>query len=79
MKKNEVVVGKRYVTKISGRLTLVEIRGMRESRGYGVGRKTVTRWSAINLSTNREVEIKSAAKLKREASEADMRTYGKGG
>ena len=75
MKKNEVVVGKRYVTKISGRLTVVEIKSTREVRGYGAGRKTLTRWFAINLKTNREIEIKSAAKLHREASVADVRTY----
>lgn len=59
MKKYEVKVGSRYAVKIGGRLTTVVILAEVE-RGY---RRNTTHWRARNLSTGREVEIKSATKL----------------
>lgn len=56
MKKKDVVVGKHYTAKISGKLTTVRLDN--ESRFGG--------WDATNINTGREVRIKSAAKLRSE-------------
>lgn len=54
MKKNEVEIGGVYVAKISGRLTHVRITAVSQYGG----------WDAVNVNTNREVRIRSAAKLR---------------
>lgn len=55
MLKKEVVIGKVYVAKVSNNLT--EVRITHEgTKGY----------TAVNLKTNKEIHIKSAAKLRRE-------------
>lgn len=56
MKKKDVQVGKTYEAKISGRLVPVRL-----DREYSFGG-----WIATNLVTNREVRIKTAAKLRKE-------------
>lgn len=56
MKKSEVQVGKVYIVKVSGKLARVRLT---EASPYGG-------WIGTNLSTNREVRIKSAAKLRGE-------------
>lgn len=56
MKKKDVQIGKTYLAKISGRVVPVAV--VRESQYGG--------WDGINLTTNREVRIKSAAKLRQE-------------
>ena len=56
MKKTEVAVGKTYVVKVSGQLTRVRLAG---ESPYGG-------WIGKNLSTGREVRIRTAAKLRRE-------------
>jgi hypothetical protein len=55
MKKADVVIGKIYVVKVSGRETKVRLD--RESPYGG--------WVGTNLATSREVRIRSAAKLRR--------------
>jgi len=58
MKKNQVQIGGTYVAKVSGLLARVRIDA--ESRFGG--------WDATNVSTRRKVRIKSARRLRREAS-----------
>jgi hypothetical protein len=60
MKKNEVVIGGRYLAKVSGRVLPVRITG--ESRYGG--------WEAVNAETNRAVRIKSPQRLRRPADAA---------
>lgn len=57
MKKSQIRLGGIYVAKVSGKLTTVRLDS--ESRYGG--------WSATNTVSGREVRIKSAAKLRREA------------
>ena len=54
MKKNEVKVGQTYRCKVSGSLADVRITGENAHGG----------WDAINTSTNRQVRIKSAQRLR---------------
>lgn len=56
MLKANVSLGKVYVVKVSGKLCRVRLDS--ESQYSG--------WNGTNLSTGREVRIKSAAKLRRE-------------
>lgn len=56
MKKADISIGKVYVAKISGKLA--DVRLDRECEYGG--------WYATNLFTDREVRIRSAAKLRRE-------------
>ncbi len=55
MKKSEIRVGGKYVARISGKLTTVMI--VSESLYGG--------WNAVNTASNREVRIKTAAKLRK--------------
>ncbi len=57
MKKSDVEIGATYVAKVSGNLTIVRI--INESQYGG--------WNAINTITEREVYIRSAARLRRKA------------
>lgn len=57
MKKAEVKRGGKYAAKVSGRICTVQIIG---ERAWGTG------WNARNLDTNRDIIIKSAAKLRYE-------------
>ena len=56
MKKNEIEIGKVYIMKVSGKLT--KVRLVSESPYGG--------WNGLNLETNREVRIRTAAKLRKE-------------
>lgn len=53
--KADVVIGGIYSAKISGKLCEVRI----DSKGHRSG------WAATNMTTGREIHIKSAAKLRR--------------
>lgn len=72
MKKDEVKIGGVYEVRLHGVLTRVRIEEAFETR-YWVGaassgkRQSRTHWSATNLKTGRRVQIKSAAKLRKEA------------
>lgn len=57
MKKSDVKIGGVYVAKISDKLTRVRINSANRNGG----------WNATNLATNKEVRIKTAAKLRYEA------------
>ena len=57
MKKNEVKIGSRYMAKVSDKVTVVRIDS--ESQYGG--------WNATNLMTGREIRIRSAQRLRREA------------
>ena len=64
MKKNEVVIGGRYLAKVSGKVVPVRITG--ESRYGG--------WDTVNVETNRAVRIKSPQRLRRPADAATRET-----
>lgn len=66
MLKADVAIGKTYIAKISQRLTRVRLD--RESQYGG--------WYATNLSTGREVRIRSAAKLRREVTNSPLVEHG---
>lgn len=55
MKKKDVEIGGRYVAKVSGKLTTIQIT--RENRYGG--------WHAKNTETGRAVRIRTAARLRR--------------
>lgn len=57
MRKNEIAIGSVYVAKVSGRLVSVRIDC---ESPYGG-------WDATNLSTERSVRIRTAARLRRRA------------
>ena len=57
MKKAEIEIGGRYVAKVSGQLTVVRIDSECQYGG----------WNATNIKTGRQVRIRTAARLRREA------------
>jgi len=61
MRKDQVHVGHTYVAKISDKLTRVRIDGENAHGG----------WDATNLTTNKQVRIKSPAKLRGPASDGE--------
>lgn len=75
MKQNEVKIGKRYIAKISGNITVVEIK---QPIDRGTRQRRRLHWQAVNLKTGRDVEIKSATALRREADNADVQHYAGG-
>jgi len=54
MKKAEVIIGQTYRAKVSGRLVNVRITGLSRYGG----------WDAINTATDRQVHIKTSARLR---------------
>lgn len=56
MLKSQVSIGKTYVAKVSNSLVRVRLDSVCSYGG----------WNATNLDTNRQVRIKSAAKLRKE-------------
>lgn len=68
MKSADIVVGRRYTAKVSGRLVPVEIEAV-----YTVERRTragvrfMTTWQARNTVTGRTIQIKSPQRFRREA------------
>lgn len=79
MKKDEVKIGGVYEVRLHGVLTKVRIEEAFETRHW-VGaassgkRQSRTHWSATNLKTGRRVQIKSAAKLRKEVVEGQPLT-----
>jgi hypothetical protein len=57
VKKQDVQVGKRYIAKISGKLTTVRLTSISSYGG----------WNAVNVATGRAVRIRTAAKLRKPA------------
>lgn len=64
MKKNEVIIGNKYVAKVSGKLAIVKID--RESVHGG--------WDATNTETNRSVRIRGATRLRYEVGDKSPKT-----
>ncbi len=60
MRKNEVVIGGRYLAKVSGRVVPVRITGQSPYGG----------WDAVNTETNRAVRIRGSQRLRRPADAA---------
>lgn len=79
MKKEQIVVGGRYLAKVSGRLVTVRVDEIRETETrhyptvYGTSRtiKSSTRYDVTNLVTGRHTTFRSAAKFQREAPAPD--------
>lgn len=65
MLKSEVVIGERYKVRLGMDFAVVRI----DAIGHRGG------WAATNLNTGRAVHIKSAAKLRRVANDADVAYY----
>jgi len=63
MLKKEIVVGGRYLAKVSGNITIVRVKEIRERR-YASRNNSVF-YVVINEKTGRQVEFRSAAKFRR--------------
>ena len=57
MKKTQVKIGGRYIAKVNNMLTVVRI--VDENRYGG--------WNAVNEQTGRQIHVRSAQRLRREA------------
>jgi hypothetical protein len=69
MTKNEVEIGAVYALRhSSGYIHARIIRTIDRSRNN----RTVTHWEAINLTTGRTIEIKSATKLRRRIADGNQ-------
>jgi hypothetical protein len=68
MKNSEIIIGRHYIAKVSGRLCVVKIT----DKGYPKG------WCGTNLYTNREVYFKTAGRLRYPAtlSEIERKCHG---
>lgn len=77
MKKADVKIGSTYIVKVSGKLVKVRITGdlgtyiigWSSPRGMTTFKRPVERhrgWAGVNLATNRDVHIRTAAKLRSE-------------
>lgn len=85
MLKHDVKIGGNYLIKVSGRLVPVHILRINTwcecvwSFHSGVrtkpGTRVRTHWIAKNLATGREIEIKSAAKLRQKLNLAGVRHW----
>jgi hypothetical protein len=62
MKNKDVVIGERYLARVSGLITVVEITGNGHPKG----------WCAKNLRTTREVYFKTGGRLWKIATKEDM-------
>ena len=65
MKNSEVVIGTKYITRVSGNITVVEILAKLRPKG----------WRAKNLRTNREIYFKTAGRLWHPATKKSMEVY----
>jgi hypothetical protein len=54
MKKDEIVIGKTYQVKVSGKIQPVRITGKKLNGG----------WTGINTNTGRDVNIRTGARLR---------------
>lgn len=70
--KNDVQVGQVYLMKVSNTEVPVLIVRAFQDRG----KQNRTQWKGRNLKTNREVTIKSAAKLRAYIAPTDYERYG---
>ena len=65
MRKQDIEIGRSYLAKVSGKLVSVKI--LRASVYGG--------WDARNLTTGREIRIKTAGRLRRNTGEATQAAY----
>lgn len=70
--KDDVVIGNIYLVKVSGREVPVQIRRNIQAGG----KQQRLWWLGVNLKTNREITIKSAAKLRALITPSDYERYG---
>ena len=75
MKKSEIKIGGTYTAKVSGKLTIVRVDAIRESRRYrtvtygGLRElRETTVYDVTNLTTNRKTVFRSAAKFRQTVS-----------
>jgi hypothetical protein len=72
MKRSEIEIGKSYVAKVSGKLTVVRVNAIREVVAHS--QLTVTyRYDVTNLKTKRQTTFRSAAKFRRAFAETPLR------
>ena len=64
MKQKDVVIGGRYLAKVSGRLRVVRITEIQNSYSPATGHGRTT-FAAVNEATGRQVTIRSALRLRR--------------
>jgi hypothetical protein len=76
MKANEIIVGGKYVVKVSGKLTTVRVDEIREVDAWhggtvrlGRGGNTKTVYDVTNLTTGRRTTFRSATKFRCVASD----------
>ena len=65
MKASEIVVGGRYVAKVSVRETVVRVLAIRNGVSWGDRVRTI--YDVVNERTNRQTTFHSAAKFRRSA------------
>ena len=63
MRNNEIQIGKHYIAKVNGSLTVVEIEPTTHG-GKG--------WCATNLRTGRGLVLRTAGRLRREATASEV-------
>lgn len=68
MKIADVQVGGRYIAKVSGVLTTVRVLTVRETSGFNGASRSVI--DVVNERTGRRTTFRSAARLRRPASDA---------
>lgn len=63
----EIIIGKRYRARVSGKLTVVRVDGIREASCFRGGKLTdKTVYDVTNLTTGRRTTFRSAAKFRSE-------------
>ena len=65
MYREEIKFGGAYVMRVSGKMTVVEVYGLRR-RGYGG-------FDVVNLRTGRSIYLRSARRIQREATSDEKR------
>lgn len=64
MKRNEVLVGESYYCKVSGHLCVIKIVADRGYQPNFKGHEIHRGWTGKNLTTGREVHVRSALRLR---------------
>lgn len=74
MRKSEIQSGQFYVAPVSGRLTVIKVYQVETRQGPFDRRKT-TRIHAVNLRTSRDVQFRSATKIRRLATSEEIERF----
>lgn len=65
MKTKDIVVGGKYIAKVSGRLTTVRVLNVREVTTYsGASTRDRKCFDVVNMATGRKTTFRSAAKFR---------------